>query len=97
LIDTFSPHVRGGTGVTFDWQQAKESISGAKVPIIIAGGLNPENVQQALATLEPWGVDATSGLESKPGKKDVQRLQAFCAAVRKFRQVEVPQLAKEKI
>jgi phosphoribosylanthranilate isomerase len=97
LIDTFSPHARGGTGITFDWQQAKESICSAKVPIVIAGGLNPENVQQALAALEPWGVDATSGLESKPGKKDAKKVQAFCTAVRNFRQVEVPQLAKEKI
>ena len=67
------------------------------IPIIIAGGLKPENVQQALAILEPWGVDATSGLESIPGQKDVRKVQAFCTAVKNFRPAEAAQLAKEKI
>jgi len=97
LIDTFSPHSRGGTGVTFDWEQASDSVRSAQVPIIIAGGLHPENVHQALATLHPWGVDATSGLESRPGKKDAQRLQTFCAAVKAFQPTEAVQIAKERI
>jgi phosphoribosylanthranilate isomerase len=97
LIDTFSPHARGGTGIAFDWEQARESVRDAAVPIIIAGGLNPQNVQQALAILEPWGVDATSGLESRPGKKDGKKVQAFCTAVQNFRPAEAAQLMKEKI
>ena len=97
LIDSFSPYARGGTGVAFDWEQARETVRDAAVPIIIAGGLNPKNVQQALAILEPWGVDATSGLESRPGKKDAKKVQAFCAAVRNFRAAEAAQLVKEKI
>lgn len=96
LIDTFSPHARGGTGVAFDWEQAQEIVHQAEMPIIVAGGLNPENVQQALATLNPWGIDATSGLESAPGKKDVKKVQAFCAAVRSFQRAEVMQAAKEQ-
>jgi phosphoribosylanthranilate isomerase len=97
LIDTFSPRARGGTGITFDWEQARDAVRGAHIPIIIAGGLNPENVQQALAILEPWGMDATSGLESKPGKKDVQKVHAFCAAIKNFRPTEGAQLVKEKL
>ena len=97
LIDTFSPHARGGTGLTFDWEQAKDSVRNAQVPIIIAGGLNSENVRQALATLEPWGVDATSGLEIRPGQKDAQKLQAFCTVVKAFQPADIAQFAKEKI
>ena len=97
LIDTFSPHARGGTGMTFDWEQANDSVRNAQVPIIIAGGLNPENVPQALATLGPFGVDATSGLEIRPGKKDAKKLEAFCAAVKAFQPADVAQFAKEKI
>jgi len=96
VIDTFSPHARGGTGVTFDWGEARQVVSQAAIPIIVAGGLNPENVQQALATLNPWGVDATSGLESAPGKKDVRKVQAFCAAVRSFQRADAMQGAKEQ-
>lgn len=96
LIDTFSPYARGGTGVAFDWEQAGEIVHRAEMPIIVAGGLNPENVQQALATLNPWGIDATSGLESAPGKKDVRKVQAFCAAVRSFQRAEAMQAAKEQ-
>jgi len=96
LIDTFSPYARGGTGVAFDWKEAREIIRTADVPVIIAGGLNSENVQQALATLNPWGVDATSGLESEPGKKDSKKVQAFCAAVRGFQRMEDLQVAKEQ-
>ena len=96
LIDTFSPHARGGTGVAFDWEQAGEIVRYAEMPIIVAGGLNSENVQQALAMLNPWGVDATSGLESAPGKKDAGKLQAFCAAVRSFQRAEAMQAAKEQ-
>jgi len=97
LIDTFSPDVRGGTGVAFDWEEAKEILRRASIPIIVAGGLKPENVQQALTILEPWGVDATSGLESQPGQKDAKKVRAFCAAVKGFQEVKAAQAVKEKI
>jgi phosphoribosylanthranilate isomerase len=96
LIDTFSPHARGGTGTAFAWEEAQEIVRCAEIPIIVAGGLNPENVQQALAMLNPWGVDATSGLESAPGKKDAGKVEAFCEAVRRFQPAEAMQIAKER-
>jgi phosphoribosylanthranilate isomerase len=96
LIDTFSPHARGGTGTTFAWEEAQEIVRCAEMPIIVAGGLNPENVQQALAMLNPWGVDAVSGLESAPGRKDVRKVEAFCAAVRNFDTAEDLHVAKER-
>ena len=96
LIDTFSPHARGGTGVTFDWEDGREKIRHAPMPIIVAGGLNPQNVQQALAMLNPWGVDATSGLESTPGKKDSNKVRDFCAVVKSFDRAEAMQVGKER-
>ena len=97
LVDAFSSHARGGTGITFDWEQAREAVRRANIPIIIAGGLTPENVQHALAILEPWGVDATSGLEAQPGRKDAKKVQAFCAAIKNFRAAEAAEFVKEKI
>lgn len=63
----------GGSGHTFDWNLAK----GAARKILLAGGLGPDNVQQAIATARPWGVDACSRLESEPGKKDHAKVARF--------------------
>ena len=73
LLDACSPDQFGGTGKSFDW----DLVFGANAfgSIIIAGGLNPENVSQAVSTLHPFGVDVASGVESKPGKKDYERIQ----------------------
>jgi len=98
LIDNFAAHQRGGTGRSFDWQAARELLPGnSKLRFIIAGGLRPENVQDALAILEPWGVDVASGLEREVGMKDPEKVRAFCTAVRNFRPLETVQSAKEKI
>jgi phosphoribosylanthranilate isomerase len=72
-----------GSGKTFDWNRVKQRLSGRVARFIIAGGLNPENVGAALRTFTPWGVDAVSGVEREPGRKDPEKLKAFVAAVRK--------------
>ena len=80
LLDTYKAGTAGGTGKTFDWtlaRQAKES-----GPIILAGGLTPANVAQAIKVAQPDAVDVASGVEAAPGKKDPQKLRAFFEAVK---------------
>ena len=79
LLDAFDPDLSGGTGKTFDWTLAREAKKYG--PIILAGGLTPENVSQAIRESRPYAVDVASGLESSPGKKDAAKLLAFFAAV----------------
>jgi len=84
LLDSMTPSLRGGSGVTWDWKQLApfvDAIRGA-VDVIVAGGLKAENVQEAIRVLHPWGVDVVSGVEREPGKKDHQKLKAFVKAVR---------------
>jgi phosphoribosylanthranilate isomerase len=84
LLDSGSGSRRGGTGSTFDWQEAAPMarLFAKKFPLIIAGGLNAENVAKALRIFQPWGVDVVSGVERAPGEKDPAKLRAFIAAVR---------------
>ena len=84
LLDSGSAQQRGGTGVPFDWESALPIASRIreKMPLIIAGGLNAENVGEAVELFRPWGVDVVSGVETAPGKKDEGKLRAFMAAVR---------------
>jgi phosphoribosylanthranilate isomerase len=90
LLDTFvldSGDLRqpGGTGKTFDWKKAvpiAEAMQQAGVKLVVAGGLNPENVGEAISFLNPWGVDVVSGVEERPGKKDPDKVRAFVKAVR---------------
>lgn len=63
----------GGTGSTFDWGW----LEGLERPFVLAGGLNPDNIEAAIAQVEPWGVDASSGLESAPGIKDLAKVASF--------------------
>jgi phosphoribosylanthranilate isomerase len=79
LLDAFDPDRLGGTGRTFDWSVAREAKQYG--PIILAGGLTPENVAQAVREVRPFAVDVASGVESAPGIKDPAKLQAFFAAV----------------
>lgn len=81
LLDSDIADLYGGSGITFDWEKA--NYRGDK-PIILAGGLTPENVQQALKTAHPFGVDSSSGVETD-GVKDLDKIAAFCNAVRAFR------------
>ena len=81
MLDAFDSKLRGGTGQTIDWSRAQQTRN--LVPrIILAGGLTPENVGEAIATVDPYGVDACSALESTPGKKVPERVTAFVQAVR---------------
>jgi len=84
LLDSGSPAQRGGTGVPFPWKEAVPLAAEiqAVMPLIIAGGLNPENVSQAIRLFNPWGVDVVSGVEQAIGKKDEAKLRGFVAAVK---------------
>jgi len=75
LLDTHVPGARGGTGQTFDWNLIKP-LSRSR-PIILAGGLNPNNVTQAVAGVKPYAVDVSSGVESIPGRKDHDKIASF--------------------
>jgi len=81
MLDAFHRTLRGGTGERVDFNLARETRR--LVPrLFLSGGLSPENVREAIATVEPYAVDACSLLESSPGKKDAARMSAFVAAVR---------------
>ena len=74
LLDSFNPSAYGGTGEAFDWSLACVDIS---LPIILAGGLNETNVSAAISQVKPYAVDASSGVESAPGVKDIDKIEAF--------------------
>ena len=80
LVDAAVKGVYGGSGVTADWSAAAELAK--KYPLLLAGGLTPENVADAVGRVKPWGVDVASGVESEPGKKDANKMEAFVNAVR---------------
>jgi phosphoribosylanthranilate isomerase len=84
LLDSGTPGQPGGTGKTFDWKAAAPLVDAMRknVYVVVAGGLNPVNVMNAIDTLYPWGVDVSSGVEAKPGKKDPEKVRAFVNAVR---------------
>jgi len=87
LLDAFSPQVRGGSGKRFDW----DLVAGARKagglddapPLILAGGLTPQNVRAGIRRVRPWGVDVSSGVEDEPGIKSAEKIARFVAAVRK--------------
>jgi phosphoribosylanthranilate isomerase len=80
LVDAVDPLRRGGTGMTADWTRA--AALARRRPILLAGGLTPDNVGEAIARVRPWGVDVASGVEASPGVKRADRLRAFFARVR---------------
>jgi phosphoribosylanthranilate isomerase len=80
LIDAAVKGVYGGSGVTADWTAAAELAK--KYPLLLAGGLTPENVADAVRQVQPWGVDVASGVESAPGEKDAGKISVFVKAVR---------------
>jgi len=85
FLDSGTSQQPGGTGKPFDWQKAALPVEAmAKTTnVVVAGGLNPLNVAEAIRILKPWGVDVASGVEATHGKKDPKKVQAFIAAVRR--------------
>jgi phosphoribosylanthranilate isomerase len=77
VLDTYHPTLLGGTGHTQDWLRAREVCARAPRPILLAGGLNSENVADAIRTARPAGVDVSSGVEAAPGRKDPAKVRAF--------------------
>jgi len=78
LLDAAAGTARGGTGQTWDWALAAQRHS--HVPLVLSGGLTPENVADGIAAVRPWAVDVASGVESEPGVKDHAKVEAFMAA-----------------
>lgn len=83
VVDAWLLDSGAGSGKTFDWQATRKQLGARQERFIIAGGLTPDNVGEAIHTFSPWGVDVVSGVEREPGHKDLNKLKAFVAAVRK--------------
>lgn len=84
LLDTYHKGMLGGSGEKFDWSLAARAKALTDKPIVLAGGLTPENVQDALEAVRPFAVDVSSGVESSPGVKDHAKINAFVRAVREW-------------
>lgn len=82
LLDTYHQDKLGGSGETFNWELAVEAKRLTTRPLILAGGLTPDNVQDALEAVRPYAVDVSSGVEHSPGVKDHTKVRAFIRAVR---------------
>ncbi len=79
LLDAYRPGVPGGTGETFDWSRIPATLA---KPVILAGGLSAANAAEAIASVAPFALDVSGGIEASPGVKDASRMVAFMAAVR---------------
>ena len=89
LVDSRTATAVGGTGIAFDWDKAQTMLFGAgAMRLVAAGGLNPENVAEAIKTLKPWGVDVASGVEAAPAKKDPVKVRDFVMRARKAAAVD---------
>lgn len=83
LLDTFDAQEHGGTGTSFDWRQAAALSAAVKQKMILAGGLNPQNVGDAINRVKPFGVDVSSGIEAAKGRKDIIKMKQFYEGVRR--------------
>lgn len=90
LLDAYHKEHLGGSGVAFDWSVAREAKARFKLPLVLAGGLNPDNVYEAVCAVRPYAVDVSSGVEREPGRKDYGKLRAFCEAVASADKIEEP-------
>lgn len=91
LMDTHADHIRGGTGRTFDWELARHHHSA--IPVVLSGGINPDNVRDAIAAVHPFAVDSASGTEASPGVKDPERVEGLIRAVREADAAAAPSVA----
>lgn len=82
LLDSFDPILLGGTGKTFDWTKVEELSDPQQARLVLAGGLNPANVREAIEVVEPFGVDVSSGVEASKGIKDLSKMKSFIEGVR---------------
>lgn len=82
LADAFDPQTIGGTGDLGDWDAAVQMKNTLGKPLLLAGGLTPDNVAEAIETVQPWGVDVSSGVEKEPGVKNIRKVKKFIAAAR---------------
>ncbi|MEM8561695.1 MAG: phosphoribosylanthranilate isomerase, partial [Pseudomonadota bacterium] len=80
LLDSWHDNARGGTGIAFDWNLAQGEWS---KPVLLAGGLNADNVAEAVERVRPWAVDVSSGVEQSPGCKDSVKITQFVESVRR--------------
>jgi phosphoribosylanthranilate isomerase len=85
LLDAFQEGVYGGTGTTFPWHLAK-AVKGINVPLILSGGLNPQNLLSAMETVRPYAVDVCSGVEKSPGQKNSHAMKEFIDILQIFQQ-----------
>jgi phosphoribosylanthranilate isomerase len=87
LLDAHVPGVRGGTGETFSWELV--DAHDRRTPVVVSGGITPDNVEEAITATHPFAVDTASGTEASPGRKDPAKLDAFFRAVERADRVEV--------
>ncbi len=78
LVDAYHPEVPGGTGMRFDWDRLPARLSR---PLVLAGGLDPNNIADAIRTVRPWGVDVSSGVEAAKGIKSIEKMAAFMRGI----------------
>ncbi|HHL72323.1 MAG TPA: phosphoribosylanthranilate isomerase, partial [Bacteroidetes bacterium] len=83
VFDSHAPGLYGGTGRLSDWLLARELA--ARLTLILAGGLNPDNVRDAVEQVKPWAVDVNSGVEAAPGEKDPEKLERFFHEIKDYR------------
>ncbi len=92
ILDTFDPATgqRGATGRTHDWTISRQIVDAVRVPILLAGGLTPQNVGAAISTVRPWAVDVHTGIEDPDGRRNLDRMRAFVDAVRRVEAEPAP-------
>ena len=82
VLDSYNPDTIGGTGETCDWEKSSQLVKALKKPVILAGGLTVDNVQDAIRKVNPFGVDVSSGVEISPRKKDLKLVRSFIQAAK---------------